>query len=103
MSTMGGMYYFLTGIQLATMVLQPILYLAGIITLIFAMRALYVYSKNNKPPKMTKTAVDNQLQGSVFGSTATEEETPAKEETSKAESVEEKKEEAAKSADAKTE
>lgn len=68
MSAMGGMYTFLTVIQVITMTAQPILYIVAIIALIFAMRALLVYTKNNKKPKITESNPMNQLQGSVFGS-----------------------------------
>lgn len=101
MSAMGGMYTFLTVIQVITMTAQPILYIVAIIALIFAMRALLVYTKNNKKPKMTESDTYNQLQGSVFGSKP-EEAAPVKEE-SKEGASEEGKTEANESADEKTE
>lgn len=100
MSAMGGMYTFLTAIQVITMTLQPILYIVGIVALIFAMRALFVYTKNNKKPTVMESDSYNQLQGSVFGSNAAEAEESApaeegkKEEESKQETVGEPKESA---------
>ena len=58
------------------MILQPILYIAGIVTLIFVIRALLIYVKNNKPAMMPETAaalMKAGAEGSVFGAASAEE------------------------------
>lgn len=67
-----GMYNFALFLQFMAMVLQPILYIAGIVALIFVIRALMVYVKNNKPTVKIETVQPIQSEGSVFGSTSVE-------------------------------
>lgn len=67
-----GMYNFALFLQFMAMILQPILYIAGIVALIFVIRALMVYVKNNKPTATIETVRPIEAEGSVFGNTSAE-------------------------------
>ncbi len=67
-----GMYNFALFLQFVSMILQPILYIVGIVALIFVIRALLVYVKKNKPAAAIATEQPIQAEGSVFGATSVE-------------------------------